>query len=133
MQIEGGNLSLGESGDAAWSPARTVSVAAFEMDSSLVKHGEFINYLNELDAKGKLTYDSGNPIEVKYLEVNHPWSNYVLWVNTEALDFYKSNLNVGSRFLRGNESQKLSPATQVTYFGALMYAESLGRDLPTEA
>ena len=62
---------MGEPGESAWSPDRVVEVSDFDMDAELVKHKDFMAFLNKLDTNGVLTI-TGDAVTLN--DSSKPWT-----------------------------------------------------------
>lgn len=112
---------------AFWHPGNPVRVAQFDMDKYEVTNQQFADFLNlalhsrppQIVTTGGGIYDAGGVI--------------LYAVTSEMKDTSQITYDRADSLFSVFAGKENSPAIEVTWFGAMAYAESFGRRLPTEA
>lgn len=97
-------------------PTHEVNISDFWMESTEVTYTQYVNFLNMLGADGHLTGCDDRLCVITKVE------------STSGLIAFD-----GSTYATANPAVDDYPITEVTWYGARAYCESIGRRLPTEA
>ncbi|MFN8377788.1 MAG: SUMF1/EgtB/PvdO family nonheme iron enzyme [Anaerolineae bacterium] len=96
-------------------PQHNVTVSPFQMETYEVSYEQYLTFLNSLGASAHRNGCLGQPCIQTRAESE-----------TSNITFDSANYNVNAAILD-------LPVTNVTWYGALAYCQSIGRRLPTEA
>lgn len=104
-------------------PLHMVSVSRFAIDRYEVTNAQFVVWLNQLQARGELTW------EISKWKAR--WQGHTIYDWQPEIGASGIELRQGTFFVRSGMARR--PATGVTWDGAMGYCRAQGKRLPTEA
>ena len=127
ITIPAGTFLMGAPEGFGWSaerPQHKVWLDEYKIDKYEVTNSQFVKFLNEYFTTKKIKVLDG-------VAVNAYDTTQKYCLTKKAVPFAQIDFD-GSKFFVEN-GREFFPVVYVTYYGALAYAHSLGKDLPTEA
>ena len=102
-------------------PQHAVQVDNFQMSATEITNAQYVDFLNDALASGKVTTGGFGAGDLYYDEmfINLPNSPIYYWIPTQQFGVHTDSTNL--------------PANYITWYGATAFAEYYGYRLPTEA